>query len=124
MKTLVDVLLNNAGTRSDATAVIDSEISLTWSEFVRRISKLGRVLNRSGINQGDRFGILALNSWRQAEVIHAGQWLGATPVPINFRLAPVELQSIINDAGCKLIVVDRQFSHLLDDPEAGWKNCY
>ena len=123
MNTLVDVLLNNARTRSDATAVIDSGISLTWSEFVRRISRLGRVLNRSGINQGDRFGILALNSWRQAEVIHAGQWIGATPVPINFRLAPVEIQSIINDAGCKLIVVDRQFSHLLDDPElAGWKN--
>ena len=123
MNTLVDVLLNNARTRSDATAVIDSGISLTWSEFVRRVSRLGRVLNRSGINQGDRFGILALNSWRQAEVIHAGQWIGATPVPINFRLAPVEIQSIINDAGCKLIVVDRQFSHLLDDPElAGWKN--
>ena len=92
MNTLVDVLLNNARTRSDATAVIDSGISLTWSEFVRQISRLGRVLNRSGLNQGDRFGILALNSWRQAEVIHAGQWIGATPVPINFRLAPVEIR--------------------------------
>ena len=123
MKTLVDVLLNNAGTRSDATAVIDSGISLTWSEFVRRISRLGRVLNRSGINQGDRFGILALNSWRQAEVTHAGQWIGATPVPINFRLAPVEIQSILEDADCKLVVTDRQFSHLLDEAElAGWKN--
>ena len=123
MKTLVDVLLDNAGTHSDATAVIDSGISLTWSEFVRRISKLGRVLNRSGINQGDRFGILALNSWRQAEVTHAGQWIGATPVPINFRLAPVEIQSILEDADCKLVVTDRQFSHLLDEAElAGWKN--
>ena len=81
-------------------------ISLTWNEFVRRISRLGRVLNRSGINQGDRFGILALNSWRQAEVIHAGQWIGATPVPINFRLAPVEIRTIIDAANCKLIIVD------------------
>ena len=123
MKTLVDVLLNNAGTRSDATAVIDSGISLTWSEFVRRISRLGRVLNRSGINQGDRFGILALNSWRQAEVIHAGQWIGATPVPINFRLAPVEIRTIIDAADCKLIIVDRMFSRLLEEPVlADWKN--
>ena len=123
MNTLVDVLLNNAKTLGQATAVIDHGISLTWSEYIRRISKLGRVLNQSGINQGDRFGILALNSWRQAEITHAGYWTGASPVPINFRLAPVEIQSIINDAGCKLVVVDRQFSHLLDDPElAGWKN--
>ena len=123
MKTLTDVLLNNAGTRGAATAVIDSRISLTWSEFVRRISKLGRVLNRSGINRGDRFGILSLNSWRQAEVIHAGQWIGATPVPVNFRLAPVEMQSIFHDAGCKLVAVDRQFSGLLEAPElAAWKD--
>ena len=122
MKTLTDVLLNNAGTRSDATAVIDSRISLTWSEFVRRISKLGRVLNRSGISRGDRFGILALNSWRQAEVIHAGQWVGATPVPINFRLAPVEMQTIMEDANCKLLVTDRQFNRLLDEAAlADWK---
>lgn len=121
MNTLTDVLLNNAGTRSTATAVIDSRISLTWVEFVRRISKLGRVLNRSGINRGDRFGILALNSWRQAEVIHAGQWIGATPVPVNFRLAPVEMQSIFHDAGCKLVVVDSQFSGLPEAPElAAW----
>ncbi len=123
MNTLTDVLLNNVETRGDAVAVIDHELSLTWSEFVQRISKLGKVLNQSGINQGDRFGILALNSWRQAEVIHAGQWIGATPVPINFRLAPIEIRSIINDANCKLIVADRQFSHLLDKPELeDWKN--
>ncbi len=123
MKTLTDVLLNNAGTRGAATAVIDGRISLPWVEFVRRISKLGSVLNRSGINRGDRFGILALNSWRQAEVIHAGQWIGATPVPVNFRLAPVEMQSIFHDAGCKLVVVDSQFSGLLEAPElAAWKD--
>ena len=125
MKTLTDVLLNNAGTRSDATAVIDSRSSLTWGEFVRRISKLGRVLNRSGINRGDRFGILALNSWRQAEVILAGQWVGATPVPINFRLAPVEMQTILGDADCKLVVTDRQFSELPAAPEmADWKDSH
>ena len=125
MKTLTDVLLNNAGTRSDATAVIDTGISLTWSEYVRRIAKLGRVLNRSGINRGDRFGILALNSWRQAEVIHGGQWIGATPVPVNFRLAPVEMQSILGDADCKLVVTDRQFSELMAAPElADWKDSH
>ena len=123
MKTLTDVLLHNARTRADAVAVLDHELSLTWSEFARRIARLGGVLNRSGINRGDRFGILALNSWRQAEVIHAGQWIGVTPVPINFRLAPAEIRTIIDDAECGLLVVDEQFIGLLDGPElAGWKS--
>lgn len=123
MKTLTDVLLHNARTRADAVAVLDHELSLTWSEFARRIARLGGVLNRSGINRGDRFGILALNSWRQAEVIHAGQWIGATPAPINFRLAPAEIRTIIDDAECELLVVDEQFVGLLDGPElADWKS--
>ena len=123
MKTLTDVLLHNARTRADAVAVLDHELSLTWSEFTRRIARLGGVLNRSGINRGDRFGILALNSWRQAEVIHAGQWIGAIPVPINFRLAPAEIRTIIDDAECGLLVVDERFIGLLDGPElADWKS--
>ena len=123
MKTLTDVLLHNARTRADAVAVLDHELSLTWSEFARRIARLGGVLNQSGINRGDRFGILALNSWRQAEVIHAGQWIGATPAPINFRLAPAEIRTIIDDAECGLLVVDEQFIGLLDGHElADWKS--
>ena len=123
MKTLTDVLLHNARTRADAVAVLDHELSLTWSEFARRIARLGGVLNQSGINRGDRFGILALNSWRQAEVIHAGQWIGATPAPINFRLAPAEIRTIIDDAECELLVVDEQFVGLLDGPDlADWKS--
>ena len=123
MKTLTDVLLHNARTRADAVAVLDHELGLTWSEFARRIARLGGVLNQSGINRGDRFGILALNSWRQAEVIHAGQWIGATPAPINFRLAPAEIRTIIDDAECRLLVVDEQFVGLLDGPDlADWKS--
>ncbi len=123
MKTLTDVLLHNARTRAEAVAVLDHELSLTWSEFARRIARLGGVLNQSGINRGDRFGILALNSWRQAEVVHAGQWIGATPVPINFRLAPAEIRTIIDDAECGLLVVDEQFVGLLDGPDlADWKS--
>ena len=116
MNTLTDVLVHHARIRADATAVFDHGFSLGWGEFTRRIARLGRVLQQSGIAQGDRFGILALNSWRQAEVIHAGQWIGATPVPINFRLAPVEIRTILEDADCKLIIVDEQFRRLLDEP--------
>ena len=121
MNTLTDVLVRHARLRAGATAVFDHGFSLGWGEFARRIAKLGRVLQQSGIARGDRFGILALNSWRQAEAIHAGQWIGAIPVPINFRLAPVEIRTIVDDADCRLVVVDGQFARLLDEPEfAGW----
>ena len=55
--------------------------------------------------------------------MHAGQWIGATPVPINFRLAPVEIRTIIDAADCKLIIVDKMFSRLLEEPVlADWKS--
>ena len=114
--------MRHARMRAGAPAVFDHGFSLTWGEFARRIAKLGGVLRQSGINQGDRFAIIALNSWRQAEVVHAGQWIGAIPVPVNFRLAPVEIRTILDDADCKLVIADGQFARLLDEPEfTGWR---
>ena len=125
MNTLTEILLHNAGTRANAVAVLDHGFSLSWSEVAGRVARLGSVLQQSGMGQGDRFGILALNSWRQAEVIHAGQWIGATPVPINFRLAPAEIRTIILDADCRLLIVDEQFARLLDGPVlADWKESH
>ena len=125
MNTLTGVLLHNAGRRAHAVAVLDHGLRLTWDEFVQRISRLAQVLQQSGINRGDRFAIIARNSWRQAEVVHAGQWIGAVPVPINFRLAPVEIQTIIENAGCRLVIVDEQFNRLLDQPElTDWKSTH
>ena len=103
-------------------AMIDEDRLLTWAQFNQRVASAAGVLVRRGIRRGDHFALVAQNSVRQAELMHAGFRVGAIPVPINYRLAALEIRAILEDSDSKLLIVDRVFAHLLDKPElAAWK---
>ena len=107
------ILKRAARLYGDRTAIIEGQWCKSWSEFTERITRAAGVLASLGIRTGDRFGIISHNSFRQAELINAGYWLGAVPVPINYRLAPPEIRYILEDADCKLLAVSDAFLHLL-----------
>ena len=49
--------------------------------------------------------------------------LGAVPVPINYRLAPPEIAEILDDAECRLLVVEDAFAELLrNDTLSHWSD--
>jgi len=104
-------------------AVRDEELSFSWAEFGDRIMRAVGVLMEMGLRKGDRFGLIGRNSFRFAELLNAGYWLGAVPVPINHRLAPPEIQFILDDAQCKILVLEEDFIGLLETQElAPWQN--
>ena len=93
-------------------AVVDDEGTFTWSEFVDRARRAASVLDGLGIDEGDRYAILSRNTFRNAELMHAGYWSGRIPVPVNIRLAGPEIRHILDDSGCKLLVVDEALAEL------------
>ncbi|MBI2992957.1 MAG: AMP-binding protein [Gammaproteobacteria bacterium] len=103
-------------------AILDQEGEMLWSVYVGRIARAAGVLQSLGLRPGQRYGIISRNSFRHAELIHAGYWLGAVPVPVNFRLAVPEIHYILEDAACDLIAVEDRFVHLLDNEAfAPWR---
>ena len=114
MQTMANLLTRAARFYGNRTAIIDGDWSNTWSEYVERIARAAGVLTSRGIRPGDRFGIISHNSFRQSELVNAGYWLGAVPVPVNYRLAPPEIRFILDDAACRLLVVEDRFLHLLE----------
>lgn len=117
MQTMAYLLKRARRLYGGRTAVIDGDWSKTWTEYVDRIARAAGVLKSLGINCGDRFGIISHNSFRQSELVNAGYWLGAVPVPVNYRLAPPEIRFILDDASCRLLVVEDRFLPLLEDLE-------
>ena len=89
---------------------------LTWAEFAVRVRRAAGALRRLGVGEGDRFAIICRNDPRQAELIHAGYWMGAVTVPINYRLAPREIAEILDGAAPCLVVVEDRFAGLVSDP--------
>ena len=89
---------------------------VTWSEFAVRVRRAAGALRSLGVGEGDRFAILCRNDPRQAELIHAGYWMGAVAVPINYRLAPREIAEILDGAAPRLLAVEDHLAGLASDP--------
>ncbi|MEE2969464.1 MAG: long-chain-fatty-acid--CoA ligase [Pseudomonadota bacterium] len=104
-------------------AIIDREGEFTWSEFFERVTRVAGILRGLGVRQGDRYAILCRNTFRHAELIHAGYWMGAIPVPVNYRLAAPEIRFILEDADCKFLIVEDALIGLIAfDELAQWRD--
>jgi len=105
----------------DRIAVLDAQGRFTWKEFADRARRCAGLLGESGLRPGDRFAVISHNSYRNAELMHGGYWAGLVPVPVNYRLAPTEIAYILDNAECRLVVVDESFAALLtSDVLAPW----
>ncbi|MHA1536117.1 MAG: class I adenylate-forming enzyme family protein [Alphaproteobacteria bacterium] len=93
--------------------IIDAEGTFTWSQFMDRVRRAGGVLASMGVKRGGRFAIIASPCFRQQELLHAGYWMGAVPVPVNFRLSPPEIAYILDDADCSLVAVEDTYAEFM-----------
>ncbi len=119
MKTLGQVLQATIAHHRNRVAILDETQKLTWWEFGVQVSRAAGVLMSLGINKGERFGVLARNSYRVDELKWAGFSSGIIPVPVNWRLAPPEIQYILEDADCKIVFVEEEFLGNFNTAELG-----
>ena len=86
----------------------------TYAELLDRVDRFATVLADGGAGRGDRVAYLGLNHPNFFVTLFATARLGATFVPLNFRLTGPELSFIIGDAGVKTIVVDDPHRAVID----------
>ena len=99
-----DLLRNPAKRFPDRLAVIEGSRRLTFAEVDRRADQLAAALQARGIEPGDRVALLAMNELEYLEIQVAAQRLGAILVPLNYRLAAPELDFIVRNSGCRLLI--------------------
>ncbi len=89
--------------------------SWTYAALSDRIDRLAEALRAGGIQRHDRVGYLGFNHPGFIDTMFATARLGATFVPLNFRLTASELAFIINDAGIRTIIVGDSHKALIDE---------
>ena len=122
MFSMSSALQNARRQHASRPAIIEPDRTYSWGEHILRVARLAGALRGMGLAPGARVGILSRNSFRQAELLHAGYWSGVIPVPVNVRLAPPEIAFVLKDADCALLAVDPVLLALLDRDElAPWQ---
>src|SRR6202023_658085 len=73
------------------TAIVCGDQRFTYAQFAERASRLAGVLRQTDVQPGDRVAFLSLNCHRLLEAYYGVLQAGAVLLPLNFRLAPLEL---------------------------------
>lgn len=90
------------------------DLRLTKKEFNLRINQAANAFQEIGLKKGDRVAVLMANSNVFLEILFAISKIGSIMVPLNFRLAPPELEFIINDSEPVMVIYSPEFLTVVD----------
>lgn len=94
---------------ADKLAVVDGELRLTYAQFFDRCDRWSSVLQSWGVRATDRVAYIAPNTHAQLESFYAVPQLGATLVPLNYRLTADDFEYMIGHSGAKVVCVHADY---------------
>jgi long-chain acyl-CoA synthetase len=112
-------LLLGEHARAQRPAIIDlrdagKPRAVSYSELDDACNAVARGLVRSGIQPGDRIGILSLNRVEFVMALLGAMRAGVVPVPINIKLAADTVSYILKDAGARLVIAENNYKYLIN----------
>lgn len=100
-------------TAADRPLTVFADRTRTASEVLERVRRAAGVLEGLGVAEGDRVGILALNSDRYFELLFAAPWAGAVVNPVNTRWSVEEIAYSLVDCDTRVLFVDDAFARMI-----------
>lgn len=110
-----DSLFFLARTRPQQVFIEDHLGVVTCEAAAAQALRMAHGLAKRGVGPGDRVAVLSRNSAALFLTFHAASLLGATPVPLNYRLAPPEWAFILTDAGVVALIAEPEYHGPLAD---------
>lgn len=103
-------------------ALVFADRRSTYRDLVRQVATLASVLKGLGLKEGERAGILALNSDRYVTFVFGVLWAGGVFNTVNIRWSPVEIAYSLDDCDTRVLFVDDEFVPLIEEVRAQSKS--
>jgi acyl-CoA synthetase (AMP-forming)/AMP-acid ligase II len=108
----------NARVRPRHPCIVEGDRRLSYGDVAREMNRLVNALRSAGLAPGDRFAYLSRNSADMAVAFLAASKSGCVALPLNWRLAPVEWQRIVQQAGATLVIAQHDLAPAFDETRA------
>ncbi|HLW54654.1 MAG TPA: long-chain-fatty-acid--CoA ligase [Candidatus Angelobacter sp.] len=95
-------------------AVIDGDSRYTYEQFFERCDRWSAALQKLGVAPGDRVAYIAPNVHGQLESFYSVLQIGATLVPVNFRLTPDDFAYLIQHSGSRVVCAHSDYLAAVD----------
>ncbi|HEX8106056.1 MAG TPA: AMP-binding protein [Solirubrobacteraceae bacterium] len=93
----------------EALVVRHQDVRWSYAELGERVDRLARALVATGLRPGDRLGIWAPNCAEWVLVQYATAKAGVILVNVNPAYRSSELEYVLNQSGCRVLVAARAF---------------
>jgi acyl-CoA synthetase (AMP-forming)/AMP-acid ligase II len=120
--TPADIYTMHAMVRPNKLALVGGDRSLTYAELNARGIRAANALKDLGVQSGDRVAVMVHNSIENFEVGAGISKIGGINIPVNYRLVEREVAYVLNDSGAKVIVVDPELVHVVEQARPEVKN--
>ncbi len=109
------VLAHHAERSPERAITVFEGTVTTYAEMAMRATGLATGLHERGVRAGQVVGLLSYNCPEFLETVFAANYLGATVMPINWRLAAPEVRFILEHSEARALVCDEALVELADD---------
>lgn len=113
IQTLAGMARYHARMRPAGLAFIHADRVTDWAGFDRRTDSVASALIAAGLGQGDRIAFVGKGSDHYFELLFGAAKAGVIMVPVQWRLAPAEMATILADAKPSLLVLTPEFEPLV-----------
>jgi fatty-acyl-CoA synthase len=93
----------------DAVVVVHQDVRWSYRDFAQRVDQVARALIAAGLQAGDRMGIWSPNGSEWLLVQYASAKAGVILVNVNPAYRTSELEYVLCQSGCRLLVSARAF---------------
>jgi len=109
-ETVVEAVRRHARAQPDATAYWTPARTWSFAQLEQESNRVAQGLLALGIGKGERVACLTKHTVECVLLTLAANKVGAVCVPVNWRLAPAELEYVLNNGKARLLMVDAAFA--------------
>ncbi|MFC9933718.1 long-chain fatty acid--CoA ligase [Glutamicibacter sp. NPDC127525] len=95
-------------------ALVYGDRTWTYAQLVEEIRGYAKALVARGVKENDRVAYLGLNSANFLIINLATWWVGAVYEPLNFRLAPLEVEDLVERSRPNVLIVENGHQEVIE----------
>lgn len=118
---LADIVRIHAAERPDVPAIVYEARTTTYADLDRAASRVANGLLAEGIRPGCRIAHLDKSTDLYFEILFGVAKANAVMVSVNWRLAPPEVEHIVNDAEAEILFVGEEYYPVIERIRDGLK---
>ncbi|MFV0259543.1 MAG: long-chain-fatty-acid--CoA ligase [Acidimicrobiales bacterium] len=109
IRSLADITRHHAAERGDKPALLFEDRTWTYRQLDEEARRVAQAFLAAGVRPQDRVAFLDKNAPEYFTFLGGAGMVNAVSVAVNWRLAPPEMEYILNNAGAKVLLVGDEF---------------